>query len=217
VFSFLNFRADTYLLQAILLSSAYPLGLYSLATRMAEVVLYVPDSLATVFLPKVAGSSAEDAETMLGRVSRLSILSTILFALLLIPAAFALVYLVLPAYSPCLVAFLVLLPGAVSLSLAKVMASYLAGRGRPGLVSFSTMLALILNVACNLVLIPAYGIAGAATASLISYTAHGITMLLIACRLSGQSPVALCLPRLDEVRVLVNRGARLARYVGGAH
>jgi O-antigen/teichoic acid export membrane protein len=210
VSSYFNFKADTYLLQALVLNSAYPLGLYSIAVRMAEVIFYVPDSLAPIFLQRVASSTVEDADRTLGRVGRLSSLLTILLALALVPMAFVGVHVVLPLYEPCLPAFYVLLPGTVSLSLAKVMSSYLAGRGRPELISAATMFALVLNVSFNLVLIPRYGIVGASLASLASYSVYATTTLLIASRLSRQSPLSLFVPGRAEFWLIVTWIGELA-------
>ena len=211
--AYFNYRADTYLIQALILSSKGPLGLYSLAVTMAEVVLYVPNSIGTIFLPRVAGSTLEDANQMVRRVSRLSVLLTILVALALIPAAFVGVHFVLTKYVDCLPAFFVLLPGVVSLSVAKVMASYIAGRGRPGLISVVTSVALVLNVALNLVLIPRFGIVGASFSSLISYSAHAAMTLFIASRLSGHSMLSLVVPGRAEVGLLIAGLQRLAGRV----
>ena len=201
--SYFNFSADTYLLQALIMGSAYPLGLYNMAVKIAQIVFYVPDSMATIFLPRVAASSVEDSNRMLGQVSRMCVLLTMLATLFLVPVAFVGIHVVLPLYAPCLPAFYVLLPGVVTLSLAKVMASYLAGRGRPELLSLATMATLAVNVTLNLALIPRFGIVGASLSSLVSYTFHAITTLLIASRMSGESPLSLLMPGRAEVGLLV--------------
>ena len=206
---YFNYRADTLIIQALLLNPKGPLGLYSFAVTMAEVVFYVPDSISTLFLPRVAGSTPEDANRIVGRVGRMTTLLTIGVALALIPAAFAGIYLVLPDFADCLPAFLVLLPGVVSLSVAKVMTSYIGGRGRPGLVSVQTIAALFLNVALNIFLIPRLGIVGASLASLISYSAQAAIVLFFASRLSGQSPLSLFVPGRAEVQLLVDGLRRL--------
>jgi O-antigen/teichoic acid export membrane protein len=208
--AFFNYRADTYLIQALILSSSYPLGLYSIAVTMAEIVFYVPNSIGTIFLPRVAGSTVAEANKLVGRIGRLSMLLSGLVALALMPAAIIGVHVVLTAYVECLPAFFVLLPGVVSLSVAKVMTSYIGGRGRPGLISVIGIIALVLNIALNLVLIPRMGIVGASLASLISYSAHAAMAVVIASRLSGRSMLSLFVPGRAEVQVLV---AGLGRVV----
>jgi len=199
---YFNYRADTFLIQALIINSAAPLGLYSTAVMMAEMIFYIPDAVTTIFLPTVAGSTPQQADAKLGRVSRLTVLVTVACSLLLIPVAWTGIHLVLPAYSDCLPAFLVLLPAVVSLSLAKVLTSYVAGRGRPGPISVAGLSTLILNLAANLTLIPILGIVGASLSSLISYTAMAVIMLIYVCRLSGYSPWQLIVPGKDEFRAV---------------
>jgi O-antigen/teichoic acid export membrane protein len=209
---YFHYRADTYLIQALILSATTAqrmLGLYSVAVTMAELVFYVPDSVGAIFLPRVAGATAEDANRMLGRVGRLTTLLTLLVAAALVPTAIVGIHVILPAYVDCLPAFLVLLPGAVSFSVAKVMISYLAGRGRPGLISIGTILSLSLNVAVNVVLIPMYGIVGAALASLVSYTFQAAVAVGFASRLSGESPLRLFVPGREEVALFAGTLWRL--------
>jgi len=182
-----------------------------MAVTMAELVFYLPDSISTLFMPRVAGSTVEDANRLLGRFARFSTLITLGVALALIPVAFAGIHLILPKYVDCLPAFLALLPAVVSLSLGKVMISYIAGRGRAGLVSVANVVALVINVVLNLILIPRLGIVGASLASLGSYTALAAMTLLIASRLSRQGPLSLFIPGRAEVELLVSGLVRLGR------
>ena len=67
-----------------------------MAVTMAELIFYIPDSVTMIFLPRVAGLSKEDADALVGRVSRLTVLLTGLVALALVPAAWVGIHLVLP-------------------------------------------------------------------------------------------------------------------------
>ena len=204
---YFSYRADTYILQASLASShksaTSPLGLYSLAVTMDEALFYVPNAVATLFLPRVAGMSVEESSVMVGRVGRLTTLITIAAGIALIPVAFFLVKVILPQYSDCLPAFLVLLPGVVSLSVGKVMTSYIGGRGRPGTIAIGSMISVILNVAANILLIPMFGIVGASLSSLLSYTLQASIAVFFASRLSGQSPLSLFVPGRAEIGLLL--------------
>jgi O-antigen/teichoic acid export membrane protein len=159
-------------------------------------------------MPTIAGSTADSADAKLGPVSRITLLVTTACAIALIPVAWLGIHLVLPDYTGSLPAFLVLLPAVVSLSLGKIMTSYISGRGKPGPVSVGAIITLVLNLVANVILIPRYGIVGAATASLISYTAMTAMMVVVACRISGLSPADLIVPRKAEL-VMV-RGLVLA-------
>jgi O-antigen/teichoic acid export membrane protein len=199
---YFSYRADVFIIQALMVGSTGALGLYSMAVTMAELIFYIPDSVTTIFMPTIAGSTPEAADERLARVSRLTVLITVASSLALIPVAWAGLNVVLPQFVDCFPAFLVLLPAVVSLSLGKILTSYIAGRGRPGPISVGAVVTLILNLVANVILIPRLGIVGAAAASLISYTAMTALMLGVAWRMSGHSPLHLIVPGMAEFRVI---------------
>jgi O-antigen/teichoic acid export membrane protein len=216
---YFNYRIDTFIIQAVMLAPKAPLGLYSMAVTMAELIFYVPDSVSIIFLPRIAGLSHEEADALLGRVSRLTMLLTCLVAAALIPVAWIGIHLVLPRFVDCLPALYVLVPAIISLSLSKVMTSYIAGRGRPGLISLGSTITMVVNIAANFILIPRFGIVGAATASLISYTISAAMLLSVASRLSQRSLLTLVVPGREEVLIVVagvRRGLARARELASS-
>ena len=67
-----------------------------------------------------------------------------------------------------------LLPGIVFMAAAKVISSYLSGIGKPIYTTYIAAGAVIVTVILDLLLIPPYGISGAAIASSITYTGTAI-------------------------------------------
>src|SRR6202008_1391671 len=55
-------RADVFLLAALLAQPAAPIGYYSLAVGIAELVFLFPNAVSTFFFPHVAGGSREDSD-----------------------------------------------------------------------------------------------------------------------------------------------------------
>lgn len=211
VSGFFNYRADVYLLNW-LLDSAAATGLYSLAVSLAEITFYVPDSVSSIFLPRVAGSSRESADRSVSDVARLTVLLTALAGLAVMPLGVIAIVVILPAFVGSIPAFLILLPGVVALSLSKVLAGYVTGLGSARPTVVASVSALVANVALNVVLIPAWGIVGAASASLISYSLNAGLMLRAASRLSGVDPHRFVVPeRADLVRVVTILRAVLER------
>jgi O-antigen/teichoic acid export membrane protein len=202
VAGFFNYRADVFLLSA-LLGDPRAIGLYSLSVSLAELTFFVPDSVATVFFPRVAGSDRRAAEELAPAVSRFTVLITALAVIGLVPVAFAAVYLVVPDFVASLPAFLILLPGILALSLSKVLSSYVSGLGLPQRVAFVSSAALAINLATNLALIPSFGFRGAAVASLISYVAHAGMLLTVTARLSHRSAMSYVIPTGAEWRRLI--------------
>jgi O-antigen/teichoic acid export membrane protein len=202
VTSFFSYRADVYLL-GWLLADPVAIGLYSLAVSMAELTFFVPDSVSTVFFPRIAGAERVSANEMAPMVCRFTVLITILSAIGLIPVAYAAVYLILPAFSGSLPAFLVILPGVVALSVSKILSSYVSGLGLPTPIAITSSGALVLNVVANIALIPRFGIVGSSAASLISYTAHATVLVAISTRLSNRPFHAFVVPGRGEWRRLL--------------
>jgi O-antigen/teichoic acid export membrane protein len=152
-----------------------------------------------VFFPRVAGMERQSADEKVAMVSRFTVLLTLIATVGLIPAAFLAVHLVLPDFTDALPAFLVLLPGIIALTVAKVLASYVSGLGIPLRVAIASGSALGVNIVGNLLLIPALGIMGAAVASLISYTINALMLIVIASRLSRRRPHEFVIPTRAEI------------------
>jgi O-antigen/teichoic acid export membrane protein len=208
---FFSQRIDIYLIALLLASPSEALGYYSMAVAFAEIVFLFPSAVTANFFPHVAGSSRGDADREVALVSRVTLHVSGLLALVLIPCAVAMIWVLLPAFKPSIPPLLVLLPGVVALSAANVVGGYITGIGRPGISSGISVIALVVNVAANLVLIPAFGILGAASASLISYTFASLVVTSVAARFSRTPLWRFWVPRLAEVRSGVTMSADLAR------
>jgi O-antigen/teichoic acid export membrane protein len=74
------------------------------------------------------------------------------------------------AYQNVVQTVLVLLPGIVIFSCARVLANDIAARGRPGINIWTTAIALAISVIANIFLIPRYGISGAALGVTLTFS-----------------------------------------------
>jgi O-antigen/teichoic acid export membrane protein len=216
VSGYFSYRADVLVLSAVL-GEASSIGLYTFAVSLAELGFMIPDSVSTVFYPRVAGMGREEADLLAPQVSRFTVLITALGMIGLVPLAWVVTSFILPAYEASIVPFLILLPGIVALSVSKVVSGYISGLGLPLAVARASLANLGINVAANLILIPLLGIAGAALASLVSYAGHAVIMVVTAARLSHRRPLDYVIPTGAEVRRLRHGLLALAsrRSVGG--
>ena len=196
---FIAARADVYMLALLLADSSAPLGYYSMAVAMAEIVYLFPNAVSTFFFPRVAAASREESDRQVATVSRVTLLLTGAVALVLVPVSAIAIGVVLPAFGPSLPALYVLLPGVVAMAVTQVLTGYVAGLGRPGLASAVSILAFAANIAFNLVLIPRFGIVGASAASLLSYILSAVLFSLVASRLTGQHALDFWVPRRSDV------------------
>lgn len=210
VLTFLNLRLDLLLVPALLrLDQA---GVYFVATRVAEVVGQASTASASMLFPHVAGqrSNGPDARAtaVTERTSRLTLLATIAAAAgLAVVSPWVLTVFFGSEYRSGTTALLLLLLAMLPLALARVLAADLKGRGRAGLTSIGTGIGAALNLVANLLLIPPFGLAGAAAGSVLSYGVMAIALLACYRRVTGGRVLAL-LPRpsdLSDVTRLIRR------------
>ncbi len=196
-----NYRLDLLLVQGFLGQAS--VGLYFTAVALAELVWYLPNAVASALLPEVAAS---DDRTLTGRVARITLPATIVCALGLLAVAWPAFALLRPAYLPAVPPMAVLLVGVVALSLHKVLASDLSGRGLPQYPSLSSTVALGITLAADLVLIPRLGILGAALASTLAYLTQTTVLTLFWVRQGGGWHELL--PRRADAELVLRRFGR---------
>lgn len=181
---FFNYRLDSLIVNALL--GVASVGIYSIAVAMAEVIWNMAGALSTVMFPHVSSLDRKDANRLTPVVSRnvwfLTLLAVVFAAVVgrwVIEFVFGTV--MLGAAKP----LLLLLPGILTLSGAKVLSSYLSGIGRPIYSTYIAGGSVILTVALDLIFIPRYGIAGAAAASSFVYTLTAIATVVVFHKESG--------------------------------
>jgi O-antigen/teichoic acid export membrane protein len=211
--NFLSLRVDVYLLAWILPDPSAPLGYYSMAVTIAQLVFFLPNAVSSVFFPHVAGTTREDADRQVAMVARVTLLLTGAMAIALVPFSIVLIRVLLPAFEQALAPLFVILPGVVALSQTKVLSSYLAGLGMTAVTSYANVASLVVNVVANLLLIPSFGIVGAAAASLISYSLSALMLSFVAARLNHMSVAGFWIPRPSDMRFAFDTSLGMARRV----
>ncbi len=208
-----SYRIDAYLIALLVAGPSASLGYYSLSVALAELIFFFPDAVSALFFPHVAGSPREESDRQVAMVARVTLLISGGVGLLMTPAAAVMIWVVLPAFGPALPPLLVLLPGVVALSASKVVAGYMTGINRPGVrtvVSFGT---LAVNIVANLILIPRFGIVGAAAASLVSYSFSALLNTSIAARITQTRVTDFWIPRGSDIRFVAAAIMGLLRHL----
>jgi O-antigen/teichoic acid export membrane protein len=200
IFQQANFRLDVVVLQFFEPLSA--VGYYVVAQTIAELVVTLAMAFKTSVLPLVThleGDERRESTTATsvrnyGIVAGTATLANAAFGTVVILFAYG------PEFHPAIVPMLVILPGIWFLGLGTVISGDLQGRGRPGLASALTGLAAAVTIALDFALIPPFGVVGAATASLIAYTALGIASLVALHRVSGVPLRDMLVPTRADLR-----------------
>ncbi|MFL5779680.1 MAG: lipopolysaccharide biosynthesis protein [Thermoleophilaceae bacterium] len=152
------------------------LGLYSVAVASSELTTLPAEATGNVVLAHASAGRIEGRRTVTRAAAEAAVL-----AALAVPAYVLFVKTALPRYEDSLPLFLVLLPGAAALATGRVLAAYVAGRGRVWATSRVALITAAATLALDLALIPSVGVVGAAVASSLAY-ALSAALLLRAAR-----------------------------------
>jgi O-antigen/teichoic acid export membrane protein len=182
----LHLRIDQYMI-AFFLDPAQ-VGFYAVAVNLTGLLLKVPDATGTVLYPRLAGASEEQMHAATSRASRYTLFITAAAAIgYLLFGGFAVRLLFGDAFEGAIGPMRLMLPGLVMMSLYLILTRNFTSRNRQQVNIVAAVAALVLNVALNWVLIPRYGIAGAAVSTTVSYSAAALVVLVMFVRESGCS------------------------------
>jgi O-antigen/teichoic acid export membrane protein len=194
----LVYRFDTFLI-VYFLGIAHQ-GYYSIAVLLAEKLSHLPNSIQVVLFPRVSAMSREQANLVTPRVVRTTLLIMVLGGLALGAASEFLVLLFYGRkFMPALPAMRLLLPGVVVLSVFKILASDMSGRNKRTQVSIAAAVAFAINAVLNFLLIPRWGMYGAAVASSIAYAVQSAVLVVFFVRVSGVGATSVLIPKLEDL------------------
>jgi O-antigen/teichoic acid export membrane protein len=178
VADFTTLRLDQLMLGAM--ASNVAIGLYVVAVRLSEMTTLAADAIADALMPEVASSNkAGRAESLCARSLRLAIY----MHLLVLPPLWLAAPLILrilfgQSFVPATSSFRWLLVAAGVWSCGSIVINGLRGFGYPGLSTLARFAAAVVTGVGLVVLLPRFGITGAAIASLIGYSVMLVVALI---------------------------------------
>jgi len=202
VFSFLKLRFDWFLIDHFLPQS--DLGYYTVAYAIIYLLWYLPFAISQVLVPFISWRDEKAGNELTPPLARLGFTVALIGAVLMALLGWPFIRLLfgenfLPAY-PIL---LVLLPGGLIFSLARILAGDLIGRGLPKYSMIISTLSFVLNFTVNLFFIPRFGILGAAVTASISHIFGGLMFIYFFTRVSGvRIPDLLIIKREDLTGII---------------
>lgn len=198
VFQSLNNRFDFFVLGVTLPASA--LGIYSVSVTATEVLLLIPTFIGSIVAQRAASESNEAATLFTLRATRLTSTAMVLAGIALFLVAAPLINVLFgPAFSRAVRPIGILLPGMWALGLWKNITNDFLGRGVPQYKSYTAAAAFVVTVVANLLLVPAFGINGAALASTIAYSTAFVSAAVIFCRTTNSTPIQLMVPARGDL------------------
>lgn len=172
LFGYLNYRIDQFMIKGQLGDGL--LGIYSVAVTIAELVLLIPNSITASLTGKMLNLNEEKEQKNVLCLTMKGCFYICLGLTVLGMVCAPLIEVIYgKEYHEAITSFRILLVGICGAALGKVVYPYYLAKGQAKIHMFVTALIMLVNVGLNLVLIPVYGINGAAFASTCSYFVYG--------------------------------------------
>lgn len=175
ILAFVNYRADILLVNFFLTPVAT--GIYVIAVQIAEKLWMVSQAASTVLLPRLSAMHS-NPRARLALANKGFLAVSVVTASVSVCVAFLLWWLVGPIfgeeYIEVLPAFLWLLPGIIAGAGARIYSNCIAAAGKPEWNMYVAILVVTINVAGNIILVPDYGVVGAAWATSLAYSLNAV-------------------------------------------
>lgn len=194
----LNYRVDVYILALLL--TPEQVAFYGVATSLAEMAWHFPNSVGRVLFPRLSNAPIEENHQITSRVNRNTLALTGFIVVGLLALGWILVPLVYgDAYRATVPPLLILLPGTLAMVVYKVLARSFTSRDIQRVPVLAAGMALALNAGLDLLLVPEWGLTGAALASTVGYTTAGAVVLIFFLRESKVPWQVVLLPVWSEL------------------
>jgi O-antigen/teichoic acid export membrane protein len=181
----LNYRLSYFFLEFFIGLAA--LGVFSTASVVAESVWLISRSISLVQYTGIVNSTDEGYNRrMTIRMAKLALAGSMaaILPLVLLPASFY-AYVFGEEFSGIGFQILLLSPGILALAFATVLAHYFAGLGQNKLNLYSSLTGLIATVPAALILIPLWGVNGAAAGVSLSYLVTSLHLYILFKKRTG--------------------------------
>jgi O-antigen/teichoic acid export membrane protein len=158
-------------------------GLYSAAVRLSEVWYFIPMAITSSLFPAIVSAKNVSKELYYTRLQRLYTFMVWMAIGIALPMTFLSEWLVTllygEAYREAGQVLMVHIWAGVFVFLGVASSSWLTSENLQQFALYRTLSGAITNVILNLVLIPIYGMVGAAVATIISYMVAGLILDLL--------------------------------------
>ena len=187
IFGTIQSRLGTLLINIFLNPMA--VGFYSIARGLAEHLWLISQSAGAILFPRVSSqNNREERKKFTPLICRnVLFVSAVAAIILFFAGSWLIVLLFSDKFLNSIEPFRILLIGVTAISGSIVLGNDLYGRGKPMLNTYTAALAAGLNVLLNLLLIPRFGIGGAAWAITTTYTITFLVTLAIYSKVSGNT------------------------------
>lgn len=173
-------RIDQIIIKELLDETA--VGLYSAGTKLSEVWYFLPTIITASLFPAIINSRKTNKDQYFRRLKKLFSLMTFIsisIALVITILAKPIITILFgESYIDSISVLKIYSWSTIAIFLNIALAKYLLAENYLTTIFTMTAVGAILNIILNIILIPTYGINGAAVATLFSYTAMPLSLIL---------------------------------------
>lgn len=181
VFSVIYTRIDQVMIKNMMDTSS--VGIYDAAVRLSEAWNFIPGIIASSLFPAIINAKKISTQVYKRRLFALIGGLVCLALILAIPISIFSSHIIRLLYGVPYAASAPVLSiyiwSGIWFSMSLVLHYFLVNENMPGVLFFSSLIAMLANIALNLYLIPLYGINGAAWATFLSYIVISLPVIYI--------------------------------------
>jgi len=177
---------------------------FKMGQDKALLLTSVSGAIGTILYPLVARNHV-DAEHVSAKACRMTILLLSILAGIGVIIINPMVYFLYgKEFLPQVAPFLIMLPGVVLLSGGNVLLQHFMGKGNPGLILKISLVPLVLQILLCVLLMPIFGLLGAASATSFTYLLTGIITVAIFSKHTKLRIDTIIIPTRQDIILLNN-------------
>ncbi len=160
----------------------YQLGFYTFAGLLADKIFLITEILNPLIFQYLSDKSGKDRWRITKNLFLIFLVVGGVIGLAIYLAAYTFIPLFFPQYTASLAVLAIILPGTFSIAQYHIIHAYFLASDRIMLITKISTITLCLNIILNILIVPSYGIWGAAYVTLTTYSFLMLTSLAIFIR-----------------------------------
>lgn len=182
IIQFLAYRADYWLIDYFS-NSGTQLGIYAQANRFAALLWIVPNIIAALLAPVISSPQRNFAVGEVAGLTRVfNFLNLFICGLIITVSFFIYTYFLSPDYFKGFTPLLYMLPGFYFFSILLLLAAYFSAKKILWVNLAASSICFLIIVILDIILIPLWGIKGAAIANTIAYSSSALFTIIMFLR-----------------------------------
>jgi O-antigen/teichoic acid export membrane protein len=198
---FLILKADQFIISGLL--SVEALGFYAIAAGIAEHLRIIPMTIGQVLFPYAAEKEDEERRFFISVCVRLTFWFLILIGAVLLLLGKPIILLLFGSeFFPAVLPYKILIGSIVVLSIGNMLGYEFISSGRPEVILYCNLLCGVFNILMNFLLIPKFGLTGAAWVSFMTYTLNSVIIIIWVIKARKYELLKVLIPSKIDLKII---------------